>query len=83
MISYTAGFPIVFLPKIKELAGYISGQGLQIEIEVDGNVSWQNIPDMLEAGADVLVAGSSSIFKSGEDLEENIQRLKNLINKKS
>ncbi len=71
------------LPKIKELAGYISGQGLQVEIEVDGNVSWQNIPDMLESGADVLVAGSSSIFKSGEDLEENIQRLKNLINKKS
>ncbi|MCK4515278.1 MAG: ribulose-phosphate 3-epimerase, partial [Spirochaetaceae bacterium] len=31
-------------------------------IEVDGNVSWANIPQMLEAGADVLVAGSSSLF---------------------
>jgi ribulose-phosphate 3-epimerase len=70
------------LPKIKELAGYISRQGLQVEIEVDGNVSWQNVPDMLEAEADVLVAGSSSIFKSGEDLEENILRLKDLVNKK-
>jgi ribulose-phosphate 3-epimerase len=71
------------LPKIKELAGYIAGQGLHIELEVDGNVSWQNIPVMLEAGADVLVAGSSSIFKAGGDLEKNILRMKNLINNDS
>jgi ribulose-phosphate 3-epimerase len=31
-------------------------------IEIDGNVSWQNIPPMVEAGADVLVAGTSSLF---------------------
>lgn len=36
--------------------------GLRYEIEVDGNVSWDNIPLMLEAGADVLVAGTSSLF---------------------
>ena len=71
------------LPKIKELADYISGQGLQVEIEVDGNVSWKNIPVMIKAGADVLVAGSSSIFKAGEDLEKNIVRIRNLINNES
>lgn len=36
--------------------------GFDYEIEVDGNVSWQNIPRMVDAGADVLVAGTSSLF---------------------
>jgi len=44
-------------------------------IEVDGNVSWENIPAMIAAGADVLVAGTSSLFDPGIDRAEAARRL--------
>ena len=34
----------------------------ELLIEVDGNVSWENIPKMTAAGADILVLGTSSVF---------------------
>jgi ribulose-phosphate 3-epimerase len=46
---------------------------------VDGNVSWENIPRMVEAGAEVLVAGSSSLFAKGTTLRENIRRMRRMI----
>ncbi|MFW5743453.1 MAG: ribulose-phosphate 3-epimerase [Spirochaetota bacterium] len=50
------------LRSVEWLAAARSRLGLDYEIEVDGNVSWENIPRMVEAGADVLVAGTSSLF---------------------
>ena len=67
------------LLKIEDLADYAAKQGLTIDIEVDGNVSWDNVPRMLAAGADVLVAGTSSIYEKKSDLRQNIDRLKSLI----
>lgn len=52
-----------------------------IEIEVDGNVSWQNIPRMVEEGAQILVADSSSLFETGTGIEANIDRLYELISR--
>ena len=46
---------------------------------MDGNVSWENIPGMIERGAQVLVLGSSSIFEKGGDLARNLHRLYRLI----
>ena len=67
------------LLKVEQLAEYVVKQDLPIDIEVDGNVSWDNIPVMLAAGASVLVAGTSSIYQKDSDLRENIHRLKSLI----
>lgn len=67
------------LRKIRELSDLVAEQGLPIEIEVDGNVSWENVPRMVDAGADVLVAGSSSLFEKGSDLRENIRRMRQMI----
>jgi ribulose-phosphate 3-epimerase len=64
------------IEKIRELSILISREGLPIEIEVDGNVSWENIPIMVEAGADILVAGTSSLFETGGDLRNNIGRIR-------
>ena len=50
-----------------------------IEIEVDGNVSFENASLMRRAGADIFVAGSSSVFKKGESLQENTQKLREAI----
>jgi ribulose-phosphate 3-epimerase len=76
-----AGQPLVpgSIEKLAEVTEYLKQRGLDIEVEVDGNVSWENIPRMIKAGARVLVAGSSSIFQKEGDLRENIQRLKSMI----
>jgi len=69
------------LRKIRELSDLVAERGLAIEIEVDGNVSWENVPKMVDAGADVLVAGSSSLFEKGSDLRENIRRFRQIISR--
>lgn len=69
------------IDKIKETVQIVKERGLDIEIEVDGNVSWNNLPIMADAGADVFVAGTSSIFASGQDLEEGIIRFRSIIDK--
>jgi ribulose-phosphate 3-epimerase len=67
------------LGKVRELADLVTARGLEIEIEVDGNVSWENIPQMVEAGARVLVAGSSSLFDGKASLGENLRRMRELV----
>ncbi len=67
------------LPKIREVRDLAAARGLDIEVEVDGNVSWQNVPRMVEAGAGVLVAGSSSLYDRAAGLRENIRRLRKVV----
>ena len=67
------------LAKIGEVARLVESEGLGIEIEVDGNVSWENIPRMIEAGAQTLVAGTSSLYDPAGDLAGNLERLYRLI----
>ena len=57
-----------------------SGHG-DVLIEVDGNVSFENAVKMHAAGADVYVAGSSSVFAPGATLEENVRRFRDIIEK--
>ncbi len=45
--------------KIRDLRNMISGRGLHTAIEVDGGIGDATIREVLEAGADVLVAGSA------------------------
>lgn len=70
------------LAKIREIADLATAEGWDLELEVDGNVSWQNIPRMLDAGATTLVAGSSSLF-DGAELGANLRKLKALIGRRS
>ena len=51
-----------------------------IEIEVDGNVSFVNAKRMREAGANIFVAGSSSVFTPGLSLRDAINKLSYSIN---
>ena len=67
------------LKKIRELAEYKSAHNLDFLIEVDGNVSWENIPDMVAAGGEVLVAGTSSIFSPALSREQGLRRIAELI----
>jgi len=67
------------LEKIKELKEIIIEKGLNIEIEVDGNVSFENAKKMKEMGADIFVAGTSSLFNKEIGIEEAGRRLKAII----
>ena len=67
------------IQKIEEFSKYLKSIDLNIDIEVDGNVSWDNIPKMVNAGADILVAGTSSIFSRDKNLVGNIEKLKKLL----
>lgn len=51
------------MPKITEIRRYVTEKGLSCEIEVDGGVNEATGRTCVEAGADVLVAGSA-YFKS-------------------
>lgn len=64
------------LDKVKELRTLIAQTGSSALIEVDGGVNAETAPQLLEAGADVLVAGSF-VFKSPTP-EETIHSLKAL-----
>ena len=51
-----------------------------IEIGIDGNVSFENASAMAQAGADIFVTGTSSIFGSKGTLSERIKRFRAIIN---
>jgi ribulose-phosphate 3-epimerase len=70
------------LAKVRELSRLIEEKGWDIEVEVDGNVSWENVPVMLDAGATVLVAGSSSLYERGSDLSTTIPRMRQLTERR-
>jgi len=67
------------IEKIRKTSEYIFKNGCHFEIEVDGNVSWENLPLMLEAGSEVFVAGTSSIFEENGDLSANIRRFRSIL----
>ncbi|MEL6989190.1 MAG: ribulose-phosphate 3-epimerase [Bacteroidota bacterium] len=64
------------LSKIRQLKNKIVERNLKAMIEIDGGVGLQNAQKILEAGADVLVAGSS-VFKSDNPIK-TITRLKTI-----
>ncbi len=64
------------IDKIKEIKSLINSTGSSAKIEVDGGISLENASEIVKAGADILVAGSS-IFKSKNPLE-TIEKMKSL-----
>lgn len=68
------------LKKIRGLRDYLDRNGYaDIEIEVDGNVSFENARLMSEAGANIFVAGTSSVFSKDAPVAENIAKLRKII----
>ena len=59
--------------KVRKLRQMIHDQGLDTHIEIDGGVNLDNAYELMDKGADVLVAGSF-VFNS----EHPIQTIKNL-----
>jgi ribulose-phosphate 3-epimerase len=78
LMSVNPGFGgQAFLPasfgKVRRLRRIVQERGLQVQIEVDGGVDLANARTLVEAGAELLVAGSA-VF-SGGDAEGATRRL--------
>lgn len=62
--------------KIKELKTLIDEEGLDVNIQVDGGINEQTLTTVLDAGANLIVAGSY-VFKG--DLEENAKSVRKVL----
>ena len=68
------------IEKITELRSFLDSHGFQnVEIEVDGNVSFENAKRMSCAGADIFVAGTSSVFNPNIPMKEAIEKLRDAV----
>lgn len=63
MIPYT-------IEKVRELKKIVDEKGYEVDIEVDGGITLENVEQFLAAGANIIVAGSS-VFNG--DIEENVK----------
>jgi ribulose-phosphate 3-epimerase len=66
------------LAKITTLHQMIKRHGLHCDIEVDGGIHEKTVPQVVQAGANLLVAGSA-IYNKKESVEQAITRLRNAL----
>ena len=66
------------LPRIASIRRLLDDRKLHAELEVDGGINADNAPDIVKAGADVLVAGNS-IFKAKGGIGAAMKRLRRVI----
>ena len=62
--------------KIRRLRTMAQEQGVELDIEVDGGINKNTISEVIDAGANIIVAGSA-VFKG--DIEGNIRELKGMM----
>jgi ribulose-phosphate 3-epimerase len=75
------GQPIVpqVIRKIRKLSEMIKTSNLDVRISVDGNVNAKTVPDMVAAGADLLVLGSSGLFIEGKRIDQAVDEIRRAI----
>ena len=71
------------LNKIQKLSKLLEQMDLtkKIDISVDGNVNTKTVPDMISNGANNLILGSSGLFNSQRSITENLNMIKESIDK--
>ena len=66
------------LDKVKRLRKMAEERGVDLEIGIDGGVSVSNIQDIVEKGANFIVAGSS-VFSKKDEIKERVQAFHRFI----
>ena len=66
------------LDKIKELKRIKDKNQYHFDIEVDGGINFSNSKIVLEAGADILVSGTTVFKENGGNIKTNIEKLKSM-----
>lgn len=66
--------------RIVQAKALIEESGCQTELEVDGGITLDNVDEVLKAGADVIVAGSSIFKGTIEEIESNAEAFMKKLN---
>ena len=66
------------LNKIKDLYSIKEKQNLNFDIEVDGGINFDNSKDVIKAGANVLVSGTTIFKENNGHIKKNIEELKSI-----
>ena len=64
------------LPKLKKLKEIVTNENLKIDLEIDGGINFENSKTVINAGANVLVSGSTIFNQNNGDLKKNISLLR-------
>jgi len=64
------------LSKLKEIKKIITIKKLNVDIEIDGGINFDNCKEAKEAGANILVSGSTIFKENAGDLKKNINLLR-------
>ena len=64
------------LPKLKKLKEIITNKNLKIDLEIDGGINFDNCKTAIEAGANVLVSGSTIFKQNKKKKKKNISLLR-------
>ena len=64
------------LEKIKRLKKIQKEQNLNFDIEIDGGINFENCKIAIDAGANILVSGTTIFKSNGGDIKKNINLLK-------
>tara|TARA_B100002051_G_C16447804_1_gene492189 strand:+ start:52 stop:714 length:663 start_codon:yes stop_codon:yes gene_type:complete len=64
------------LDKLKSIKNIISKKKLNIDLEIDGGINFENSKLAKEAGANILVSGSTIFKANGGNLKKNIELLR-------
>ena len=65
------------LEKTKTIRGLIDNQNLNVDVEIDGGINFENCSKVKNAGANILVSGSTIFKENKGDLKKNIEILRN------
>ncbi|MGA1821884.1 MAG: ribulose-phosphate 3-epimerase [Thermoplasmatota archaeon] len=70
------GFIPYSVERVRQVRKMIEDLSLEVQIEIDGGITPNNAADVVEAGADILVAGSAVFTANNGDVEGNIRALR-------
>ena len=65
------------LEKTKTIRDLINKQNLNVDVEIDGGINFENCAEAKNAGANILVSGSTIFKENKGDLKKNIEILRN------
>ena len=65
------------LEKTKTVRNLINKQNLKVDVEIDGGINFENCSKVKNAGANILVSGSTVFKENKGDLKKNIEILRN------
>jgi len=66
------------IEKIKKIKKIKDEKKYNFDIEVDGGINFSNSKDVLNAGANILVSGTTIFKENNGDIKKNIEKLKSL-----